>query len=120
MRCRQPLITVTFLALFEVASPAAIPAPVTTYKQACSLLKHAAVAFHLSRRHLSGRYYCESLGSVPEYYLLGLRYRVAADELVRSNLIGWFAVRRSDGALLDWDVNQNRAEPLAPRPPFEK
>ena len=108
------------MALFSGASYGAMQNPVTSPDQACSVLKRAAVTFHLSRRNLSGRYYCDPLGDVAEYYLLGLRYRVKKDELVGSNLIGWFAVRRSDGTVLDWDINQDRALVLAPRPPFER
>ena len=119
MRCRQLFMTIAIVALFG-ASFATVQNPVTSPKQACSVLKRAAVTFHLSRRNLSGRYYCDSMGDISEYYLLGLRYRVTEDEPVGSNLIGWFAVRRSDGAVLDWDVNTNQALPLGPRPPIEK
>lgn len=75
------------------------------------MLKRAAVTLHLSGRNLSGRYYCDPIGDNTGYYLLGLRYRVAEDELVGSNLLGWFAVRRADGAVLDWDVNHYQALP---------
>jgi hypothetical protein len=39
---------------------------------------------------------------------------------VGNNLIGWFAVAKSDGTVLDWDINEDQAKPLAPRPPFEE
>ena len=120
MRRRQVLMTVAVVALFGDASYATVHNLVTSPKQACSVLKRAAVTFHLSRRNLSGRYYCDSIGDISEYYLLGRRYRVTKDELVGSNLLGWYAVRRSDGAVLDWDINENQALPLAPRPPFER
>jgi hypothetical protein len=92
---------------------------ILSQKQACSALKRAAITQHLSVRNLSGRYYCDSIGDDKQFYLMGLRYRVTKDEMVGSNLIGWFAIRRSDGAILDWDINEGRASPLAPRPPFQ-
>jgi len=55
---------------------------------------------------------------VTEYWLLGLRYRVTEDELVGGNLLGWCAIRRSDSALLEWDITADKAIPLTPRPPF--
>jgi hypothetical protein len=120
MRRRQYFLTVAALALFGDVSYGTVQKPVPSPAQACSVLKRAAITFHLSRRNLSGRYYCDSLGDVSDYYLLGLRYRLAKDENVGSNLIGWFAVRRSDGAVLDWDIDQDQAMPLASRPPFER
>jgi hypothetical protein len=119
MRLRQ--FHIVFPAIFAfVALPASAATDVVTSKgRACTVLKRAAVTFHLSRQNLSGRYYCDSLGDTPQFYLMGLRYRLAKDESVGSNLIGWFAVRRSDGAVLDWDINSDGASPLAPRPPFE-
>jgi hypothetical protein len=45
--------------------------------------------------------------------VIALRYRVEPDELVGSNRVGWFAVARSDGSVLGWDVNEERATPLA-------
>jgi len=83
------------------------------------MLKQAAVEFHLSTHDLTGRYYCESLGEIDTHYLLGLRYYVPAEDHVGSNLIGWFAVAKSDGTVFDWDINEDRAVPLAPRPPFQ-
>jgi hypothetical protein len=82
-------------------------------------LKRAAITQHLSVRNLSGRYYCDSIGDHKQFYLMGLRYRVTKDETVGSNLIGWFAIRRSDGVILDWDINEGKASPLARRPPFQ-
>lgn len=96
------------------------PVPVTSEDQACQLLQRAAVEFRLSRIDLTGRYYCDPLPSRTDYYVLGLRYRAAPDELVGSNLIGWFAVRKSDGTVLRWDINEeNPPSPLTIGPPFE-
>jgi hypothetical protein len=108
----------TFAALALSCGTSIAATPVTTAKQACAVLKRAAVTYHLSRRSLSGRYYCDPIGDNSEYFLLGLRYRVTEDELVGSNLLGWFAIRRSDSAVREWDINESKATPLTPRPPF--
>jgi hypothetical protein len=109
-------LSVFFVAVVSGADES----PINSQKQACLVLKRAAVTYHLSRRNLTGRYYCEPLGDNAVYYLIGLRYRVTSDELVGSNLIGWFAVRRVDGSVFDWDINGDVAKPLAERPPFER
>jgi hypothetical protein len=93
--------------------------PVTSQDQACEIVKRAAVEFCLSRTNLSGRYYCETMPEYPEHYRLGLRYEVNPDELVGSNLIGWFAVRRTDGVVLEEDIAGDRLVPLASGCPFE-
>jgi hypothetical protein len=82
-------------------------------------LKEAAIEFCLSRTNLTGRYYCDPLPENDTYYLLGLRYRVTSDELVGSNLIGWYAVHKSDGMVLNWDINNERPTNLISRCPFE-
>ena len=93
---------------------------VSSEQQACKLLKRTAIEFCLSRRNLSGRYYCEpKLAESPEYYELGLRYEVTPDELVGSNLIGWFGIRRSDGTVLEKDIAEDRFVPLVSGCPFE-
>lgn len=51
--------------------------------------------------------------------MVGLRYAVNPDELVGSNLIGWFGIRKSDGATFEWDINEDHPIPLASRCPFE-
>src|ERR1700676_4206094 len=102
-RLRLSLIFGT-LAILCGTSIATAPKPVTTSRQACAVLKRAAVTYHLSVRNLSGRYYCESIGDNSEYFLVGLRYRVTEDELVGSNFLGWFAIRRSDSAIREWDI----------------
>src|SRR5882724_414422 len=119
MRRLVSLVATLLCCGFDASVAADPPRVVRTEARACYLLKQAAVSNYLSRRNLTGRYYCESLGDNADYFLLGLRYRTTADELVGSNLLGWFAVRRSDGALFDWDINEDRAEPLRPRLPFE-
>jgi hypothetical protein len=118
-RLRVPLVLFA-LAISCETSFATSRKQVTTSRQACAVLKRGAITYHLSRRNLSGRYYCDSIGDNSEYFLVGLRYRVTADEMVGSNLLGWFAVRRADSVILEWDINEDKAFPLRPRPPFEQ
>jgi hypothetical protein len=93
---------------------------VSSEHQACEILQHAAVEYRLTRTDLTGRYYCDPLPSRAAYYVLGLRYRTTPDELVGSNLIGWYAVAKRDGAVFAWDINYELPPaPLVPGPPFE-
>ncbi len=112
------LSTLALAALGESSSADATP--VTSRHQACLVLKRAAVTEHLSTRDLTGRYYCECGYPDSTYFQCALRYRVTFDEKEGSNLIGWFAVRRSDGRVFDWDINEDKAVPLAKRPPFQQ
>jgi hypothetical protein len=92
---------------------------VTSEQQACETLKRAAIEFCLSRRNLEGRYYCDPLPEQQTHYVLGLRYKVTPDELVGSNLIGWFGVRKADGKVFGWDITEDQPRPLVPHCPFE-
>jgi hypothetical protein len=111
------------LALLSNASSAGCATEgraVTSEEEACEILKRAAVEFCLSRRNLAGRYYCDPLTEQALYYVVGLRYRTTPDELVGSNLVGWFAVQKSDGRVLEWDINEEASPaPLTDQCPFE-
>ena len=119
MPCRTQFLGLAVAALLA-AGTCAEAGEIGTPAAACVTLKRAAVTFHLSRRDLTGRYYCVSIGDNETYFLLGLRYKTTPEELVGSNLLGWYAVRRSDGTVLDYDTERNEAKALRPRPPFEK
>jgi len=112
---RSALRAITFTSVILVLSHGAFAGPVRSEAAACAALKRAAATYHLSRHDLRRQYYCDPNGKNNSYFLLGLRYRVTPDELVGSNLIGWFAVRISDGRVFDWDINENVAVPLRPR-----
>jgi len=94
----------------EPAQPIALgpDARAMTQQQACETLKRAALELCLSRTNLEGHYYCDPLPEQRSYYVLGLRYNVRPDELVGSNLLGWFAVRKSDGIIFEWDINEDQ------------
>src|ERR1700719_3423502 len=63
--------------------------------RACRILISRAIEYRQSRRNLSGRYFCDNEGDTPDYYAFALRYRVTPDELVGSNLLGRYHVKRS-------------------------
>ena len=94
------------------------PAPASE-EGACRTLKRAAVELCLSSRNLDGRYFCDSSPARSDHYVLALRYETTPDELVGSNLIGWFGIRKSDGKLFEWDIAEDRPVPLASHCPFE-
>jgi hypothetical protein len=110
----------TFLIGAAIAGSAGESQSVQSEAAACELLKEAAVRYCLSRTNLTGRYYCDPLPDDGPYYLMGLRYRVSPGELVGSNLAGWFAIRRSDGQVFEWDINDEVALPLTSGCPFER
>jgi hypothetical protein len=68
-----------------------------------------AIREHVQLRNAPNDHYCE-LGYVSQsYYVLAFRSRHpeppgAGPDWVGSNLVGWFAVRRSDGAAVKWDM----------------
>jgi hypothetical protein len=90
---------------------------VKSAKQACAVLKRAAVTYRLSLYDLTRRYYCDYVGSDSVYFRIGLRYRVRPEELVGSNLLGWYGVSRADGAFMEWDL-ENEFTPVKMGPPF--
>jgi hypothetical protein len=64
---------------------------------------------------MSGRYYCS--GFDPEryprgYYVLALRVREYPEDKWGSDLVGFFAIRRKDGALFEFDTNDDTVRAL--------
>src|SRR5262245_59727795 len=106
MRLSTHLVIGALLAAALAAGCATEGRMVTSEREACEILKRAAVEFCLSRINLAGRYYCDPLPQQGPYYVVGLRYETTPDELVGSNLAGWFAIRKSDGTVLKWDINE--------------
>jgi hypothetical protein len=90
---------------------AADPTPISN-EHACKLLKRAAVELCLAKKNLEGRLSCKPEPERAEHYVLALRYETTPDEKVDDNLIGWYAIRKSDGTILEWDSEENR--PMAP------
>jgi len=112
-------IAVAMLCGFATCPRAADPLAVKNSRQACGKLKEAAVTYRLSRHNLAGRYYCEVIGHDEVNFILGLRYRLRPNEEVGSNLLGWYAIQRSDGTVLRWDITDKVTLPLEMGPPFK-
>jgi len=75
--------------------------------EACNKLLRIAAEQHLVKEtDPSGAYYCEPSGdNASDHYLIGLHYRVVTPpDWVGSDLVGWYAVRRSDGRVSEWDI----------------
>jgi hypothetical protein len=87
---------------------------------ACAKLIRAAIKYHLSVHDLTGRYYCDQNGGNYQFYIIALRYRTRPEELVGSNLLGWYAVMKGDGSVWSYDINESKTAPLVPGPPFKK
>jgi hypothetical protein len=115
-RPRHPATLEHSMGLFPVlATTVAISLPsvamagrVASESEACAVLTRA-VTEHVLLRNSSNDYYCELHSVSRRYYVFAFRSRHpephgAGHEWVGSNLVGWFAVRRSDGAALVWDM----------------
>lgn len=75
----------------------------------CQAIQSAVTRNHLATRDLTGLMFCEAQKEVKEYVAFALRYRrEVAKEGVGSNLVGWFAVRRSDKRVFYWDITSER------------
>ena len=88
---------------------------VRTAREACKVLKRGAVTYRLSAFDASGRFYCDYYDPVfwtSEFIVLRLRYHDRPEEKVGSNLVGWFGIRRSDGKLFEWNINDGTPKPL--------
>lgn len=84
--------------------------PVKSEQGACQLLRHAAVKYY-SLNNPESSYFCVRGGLSKNYYLFSLR---ASDTALPngggfsvSNLLGWYAVRKRDGAVLEWDISED-------------
>lgn len=103
------------LPIRTVAAVAAIVLPglamagrVVSEAEACAVLTKG-VPEHVQLRNAPSDYYCELRNVSRRYYVFALRSGhpetpSAGPDWVGSNLVGWFAVRRSDGAALEWDM----------------
>src|SRR5436190_13103166 len=85
----------------------AIAKGVSSQAEACKLLIRA-VKPPTPRADPHAPYYCELYRKSPHYYVFALRSKRPAPvdssaDWVGSSLVGHFAVRRNDGAVLEWD-----------------
>jgi hypothetical protein len=103
---------VTLLFAVSVASAAPVngkPSGALTMQSACDRLR-ADISKQLGASHGADEYRCEDAAKGPNgYYVFALRSnypapRGAESNWVGSGLVGWYAVRVSDGQVRDWDV----------------
>jgi hypothetical protein len=89
---------------------------------ACSLLKREAVRYHFVQYgNPPGAYHCYVDWLTAGYFIAGLHYIVSLQYRKshgdmghpESTLVGWYAVRRRDGKIFDWDLaNQEVGQPI--------
>jgi hypothetical protein len=86
-------------------------------RQACAILTRAAAEYCLSRHKVIGLCSCEPLPEHLDDYVLGLYCSsVTPREVLGSNLVGWYAVAKSDASVFEWDINEEFPKPLEMRP----
>lgn len=108
------LFAASLVALAAAGSAPAHSGPVKTAARACLLVKaryHASTGFPLRRIG-----FCDTVArsdSPPGFYVLGL-HSTRRCPYICSSLLGWFAVRKADGRVFQWDVPSDRLGP-----PFE-
>ncbi|MBV8635961.1 MAG: hypothetical protein JO002_15805 [Burkholderiaceae bacterium] len=87
----------------QAVQPAS-PAPVAA---ACDAVIAVAKERHFARG-TAGRYHCESVEDFAQgaYFLVNLKFTSAdiPKDFVGSNLVGWYAVRKSDHAVFETDL----------------
>lgn len=107
----KPLIALAVLSLPMFGCTT--PAPVRSDKAACSTaIERVAAVRQLSATHVAS---CEAAtdSEVPGYYVVGL-WGHCREELCGSTLIGWFAVRKTDGAVFELNVGEwNVGQPVS-------
>ena len=80
-----------------------------TMQSACDRVR-AAISKRLDASHGADEYRCEDAEMGPNgYYVFALRANYpapkgAGPDWVGSGLVGWYAVRASDGQIQEWDV----------------
>ncbi|MDR2013281.1 MAG: hypothetical protein LBQ20_09640 [Rhodanobacter sp.] len=75
-----------------------------TKKQACVLLIKAAKVKHLAVENPMGRYSCVLYAEPKQYFIFQLHYAGGEPkDWVGSTLAGYYAVRKGDHAVLQWD-----------------
>jgi hypothetical protein len=96
------------------ATSLSTPAKLTSQSAACNILEQTAARDHFASTSAGpGWYWCDNSAPQSGYYVIGLHY--ASHEpagWVGSNLVGWYAVRQTDGQIFTWDMADN--EPGSP------
>lgn len=116
MKNRSVALGILVLLVVALAGPA--PAAVAsntvpTRKAACDYLR-LAISKRLKASHGIDEYRCDATEARPAgYYVFAIRSNYpapngAGPDWVGSALVGWYAVRQSDGQVRDWDVANQR------------
>lgn len=101
---------VSLIALLLFVMPVVAMSTPVSKSEACELLKRAALRHHFATASSPpGHYYCDFDSSSGGYFVVSLHYSYKAPVgTFGSNLIGWYAVRRIDGKIFEWDVANMR------------
>ena len=79
--------------------------------EACDALLQTVEKYHLVSEPVPpGHSYCEpSTPHLPSYYQFGVYYvpEEWPSDWVGSALLGWYAVRQSDGRVYEWDIAED-------------
>ena len=83
--------------------------PPLTEASACRILRSVAEREHLALPAHSGEYECDLHASDKQHYVFGLRLLpVSKTSEVGSTLVGWYAVRKKDAAVIQWNIADER------------
>jgi hypothetical protein len=92
------------LSTFPPASVAS-GARVSSSAGACRVLTRVALGKHLALGTSKGEYHCSADSANGKYFVLGLHYWFHAPKgWAGSNLVGWYAVRKWDGHVYEWNM----------------
>jgi len=81
--------------------------------RACKVTeKRVSRALKLTARPIS-KWHCDLIRSDQDFYVLSLHAGSCASGTICSTLIGYFALRRKDGKVYQWDIAEDRlGDPL--------
>ncbi|WP_440223145.1 hypothetical protein ACQQ2N_19005 [Dokdonella sp. MW10] len=103
--------TIVLFSISVSVGTFAAAAAVEDSSEECPLLRQAAEAHGFGTLEQGDRYYCEPHVRSKRFAVFALRVSKAnPPTFVHSNLVGWYAVRLSDNAIVSWDIGNERPE----------
>jgi len=99
--------------------PALAKDKVTSPISAELVLLFAASQYHLANEAVPGKYYFSGATDWGAYFIVDLRRtdETLPADWVGSDLVGWFGVRKLDGAVVKWNVaDMEPGDPIMNRP----
>lgn len=76
--------------------------------EACNSLLEVAFNQHLAIENSKRKYYCVPHIKSKEYFVFQLHFGGGEPEdWIGSDLVGYYAIRKSDVVVLEWDVNDD-------------